>query len=93
MSLVMNFVHIAATFVRLLKCYSFWGLGQVSHGGHKFWAKLIIQISEGGTNSCRMHYLANSQSYWGLNFLLRDTKFMNTWSFTIDFKKISRACD
>ena len=52
-------------------------------------ATLIISISEGGTNSWSMHYLAKSQSYRGLKFLMCDTKFMNTCSISIGFKRIS----
>ena len=50
---------------------------------------LIIPISEGGTNSRHMHNLAKPQSYRGLKLLPSDIKFMNTCSFTVDFKKIS----
>ena len=37
-----------------------------------------IPISEGGTNSSRMHNLAKSQTYWGLKLLLSDIKCMAT---------------
>ena len=50
---------------------------------------LNIPISEGGANPSHMHDPTKSQSYQGLNFLLSDTKFMNTCSFTIDFKKMN----
>ena len=36
-----------------------------------------------------MPHVAKSQRHWGLKCLLRDTKFLNTCSFTIDFKKMS----
>lgn len=52
---------------------------------------LIMPISEGGTNSWSMHYLAKSQSCWGLEFKLSGSKFTNTCSFTISFKK-TNAC-
>lgn len=52
---------------------------------------LNIPISKGGANSSHMHNPAKSQSCRGLEFLLRETKFMNACSSTIDLKEIS-AC-
>ena len=39
---------------------------------------LNIPISEGGTNSCRVHNLVKSQRYERLKISPSDTKFMNT---------------
>jgi hypothetical protein len=48
---------------------------------------LIIPFSKGDTNSQSTHYLAKFQSYWGLEFLLDNTKFIDMCSFTLNFKK------
>ena len=61
----------------------------LSLSGHN---TLNIPISEGGTNSSHMHTLAKFQRYRGLELLLSDTRFMtmvNSFSFTMDFKKIN----
>ena len=51
-------------------------------------AGLNIPMSEGGTNPpSHTHDPTKSPSYQGLEFSPSDTKFMNTCSFTIHFKK------
>ena len=48
-------------------------------GGVRFVCALNTLISTGGTNSSHTHNdLAKSQSYQGLQLLLRDTNFMKT---------------
>ena len=50
---------------------------------------MIIPINACGTNSWNTHYFGKSQNQQWLNFLLSDTKFMN--SLTIFYKKISEC--
>ena len=52
----------------------------------------IIPISEGGPNTRSMVLFSQISKLSKAKFVLSDIKFMNTCSFTIEFKKIS-MCD
>ena len=47
---------------------------------------LIIPFSVRGIDSQNTHCFSKPQNWWGLKFLMSDTTFMNTCSFTIPFK-------